>query len=272
MRLLPITAALTALGLSLATNPDSAKAAVVLITQEKAVAGNVTNGDEPGFPVTITTPGSYRLETNLRVVSGSLAHAIQVTASEVTLDLNGFRIEGGEFGWMGINGLKRNLTVRNGTIRGFVQSGILIVGAFAVIENMRIEENRGRGILIAGHAGQPPHGFAQIKNNIIYGNGMTGILCWEHDPKQAQPVAPCHVEGNIVANNQQYGIQILSGTVIRNTVSGNRLVGIIGSEKVGYGFNTVLDNGGAIGGNPANPNGSIPGILLGSNACSPQSC
>ena len=34
---------------------------VQLINQELALAGNVTPGDEPGFPVTITRSGSYRL-------------------------------------------------------------------------------------------------------------------------------------------------------------------------------------------------------------------
>ena len=40
---------------------------VILIDQNKALAGNVTPGDAPGFPVTITLPGSYRLSSNLIV-------------------------------------------------------------------------------------------------------------------------------------------------------------------------------------------------------------
>jgi hypothetical protein len=37
---------------------------VVLIDQNKALAGSVTPGDTPGFPVTISLPGSYRVLSN----------------------------------------------------------------------------------------------------------------------------------------------------------------------------------------------------------------
>jgi hypothetical protein len=37
---------------------------VILIDQNKALAGNVTPGDTPGFPVIISQPGSYRLDSN----------------------------------------------------------------------------------------------------------------------------------------------------------------------------------------------------------------
>src|SRR6185436_8638324 len=37
----------------------------ILIDQNRALAGNVTPGDAPGFPVTISQPGSYKLSGNL---------------------------------------------------------------------------------------------------------------------------------------------------------------------------------------------------------------
>ena len=40
--------------------PTWAVDGVILIDQTKALAGNVTPGDTPGFPVTISLPGSYR--------------------------------------------------------------------------------------------------------------------------------------------------------------------------------------------------------------------
>jgi hypothetical protein len=66
---------------------------VVLIDQNRALAGNVTPGDAPGFPVTISQPGSYRLSGNLTVPDSNTT-AIQITADFVTLDLNGFSIIG----------------------------------------------------------------------------------------------------------------------------------------------------------------------------------
>jgi hypothetical protein len=66
---------------------------VVLIDQNKALAGAVTPGDAPGFPVTLSVPGSYKLAGNL-VVPNENTTAIAITADNVTLDLNGFVIQG----------------------------------------------------------------------------------------------------------------------------------------------------------------------------------
>src|SRR5262245_11599909 len=64
---------------------------VWFITQNSALAGYAIPGDAPGFPVTITQPGSYRLAGNLTVPTVFVT-AIQITADDVTLDLNGFAI------------------------------------------------------------------------------------------------------------------------------------------------------------------------------------
>src|SRR5690348_7192989 len=75
--------------------PYAASAAdgVILIDQAAALAGSVTPGDAPGFPVTLSQPGSYRLSGNLTVPDADTT-AIQITADSVTLDLNGFTIAG----------------------------------------------------------------------------------------------------------------------------------------------------------------------------------
>ena len=56
--------------------PAFAVDGVVLIDQNHALAGNVTPGDTPGFPVTISQPGSYRLTGNL-IVPDANTTAIQ---------------------------------------------------------------------------------------------------------------------------------------------------------------------------------------------------
>jgi len=106
------------------------------IDQSKALAGSVTPGDTPGFPVTLSLPGSYRLTSNLTVPVG--ADGILITAENVTLDLNGFTIKGpgsctkSASGYTvtcappsyhhGVNvnstGLSESV-VRNGTVQGF---------------------------------------------------------------------------------------------------------------------------------------------------------
>src|SRR5215208_2216353 len=42
----------------------------IVITQAKALAGNVTPGDTPGFPVTLSRAGSYILGSNLQASAG----------------------------------------------------------------------------------------------------------------------------------------------------------------------------------------------------------
>jgi len=53
------------IGVACGIGASSVSAQVISITQAKAVAGNITAGDAPGFPVQITVSGSYRLDTNL---------------------------------------------------------------------------------------------------------------------------------------------------------------------------------------------------------------
>ena len=54
------------LGLGLAT-PALAVDGVIEINQARAMAGGITAGDNPGFPVNLTESGSYRLTSDLTV-------------------------------------------------------------------------------------------------------------------------------------------------------------------------------------------------------------
>ena len=94
-----------------------AQAQVIAITQAKANAGNVTPGDTPGFPVTLSRPGSYVLTTNLTVPANK--DGINITSYDVTLDLNGFRIHGFSVANNGIVGTLHTATIRNGLVALF---------------------------------------------------------------------------------------------------------------------------------------------------------
>ena len=88
-----VTAALSIVLLAGLASGVEAADDVQLIDQDLALAGGVTPGDLPGFPVEISRPGSYRLSGNLRVsVPG--VHPIIIRADNVTIDLNGFTIQG----------------------------------------------------------------------------------------------------------------------------------------------------------------------------------
>ncbi len=168
------TSLLAALVSTLAVLPTAyAVDGVTLIDQSKALAGNVTPGDAPGFPVTLSRAGSYRLSGNL-TVSTADATAVLVTAANVSLDLNGFTIAGpvtctltigptcsgqsasedtgigidiaAGLGWAGI-------AVRNGQIRGL---GGLGLRAGDETWGMRMDDlsliNNGRGGMVVNGA------------------------------------------------------------------------------------------------------------------------
>ena len=66
---------------------------VVLIDQNRALAGGITPGDTPGFPVTTSQEDAYRLTGNLTAPDTN-TDGIVITANHVTIDLNGFSIIG----------------------------------------------------------------------------------------------------------------------------------------------------------------------------------
>ena len=178
-----INVSITALLICTASLLASAGAhAQATIDQNKALSGSVTPGDAPGFPVTLSIPGSYKLTGNL-VVPGGMT-GIEITASGVTLDLNGFSVSGPLTctrndvtfdvtctGTPGVNGIAMmggGNTVRNGRVRGF-STGIYYAGGDQ-IDGILVEQN-GSGM------GGPTYDGArtQIRNSRAQFNSSTGI-------------------------------------------------------------------------------------------------
>jgi hypothetical protein len=127
-----------------------------LIDHNKALAGNVTPGDTAGYPITLSQSGHYVLKSNLVTNQAGSDGAIVVTAPNVTIDLNGFTINGSYIctrndtnytvtcpnssnNFTGINGQARNLVVRNGSVVGFVEGIILADGGR--IEDVALNDN-----------------------------------------------------------------------------------------------------------------------------------
>lgn len=122
---------------------------------EPRVALNATNtpGDADSL-FKITQPGSYYLTGNIIGVVGK--HGIEITASGVTLDLNGFDLIGvpgmGAFDGVGVtvNSLT-TIAIRNGSVRDWGDEGIDL-GSFpvlnSIVENIRASGNTGNGISV----------------------------------------------------------------------------------------------------------------------------
>jgi hypothetical protein len=229
----------------------------VLIDQARALAGNVTTGDTPGFPVTISKTGSYKLSGNLTVPNENTT-AISITADSVTLDLNGFSITGVTYcsdipldctpsgTGVGIYALVgRQITVMNGSVKGMGSSGIVI--GDGRIESVQASNNRIHGIHLSS---------GLIINCIAEYNGNTGI----------------HVGTGTVRNcyayrNHESGI-LLDGNAIENTSIGNYGHGLYIPNSGGYSNNVLTDNNS--GGAQVRKGADV--VQLGDNYCEDELC
>jgi hypothetical protein len=232
---------------------------VVLIDQNHALAGNITPGDTPGFPVTISQPGSYKLSGNLTVPDANTT-AIQIAADHVTLDLNGFAIIGPVVctsspavcppagTGIGINADNgpgkagpRGTKVLNGTIRGIGQTGIVITGTGAYVEKLTVNSSGGNGFVVAG----------SVVNSSAILNGGFGILAItvlssfatdNHGNGIVLDGSGGVAIGDIASFNGGNGIQSPNGTVTSSTMVRNTGFGISAVCPSSIIGNTVVSN------------------------------
>jgi hypothetical protein len=223
-----ILTALAAATIALAGFPAGAVDGEILINQAKVKAGGIAPGDAAGFPATLSRPGRYKLSGNLVVPGGT--NAIDVTASDVTIDLNGFTIgsnpPGQGYGIYAPNVVR--VRVVNGTITRFGTAGVKGED-FVVVEGLRLLGNA-TGV----SAGQQ----ARIRNSTISAGG-TGVSCGQ-----------CLVEQNVITGNSGNGVTLVGGqsVVHGNVIVGNASFGMTSVFKAsGYGANILWGNNG--GGN-----------------------
>ncbi len=155
--------------------------------------------------VTIAAPGSYYLTSNINVAR---VPAVVITASNVTLDLNGFTLAGNldSFGVV-MGGNTLGVLVRNGTIRNFAQ-GLLNAGVTIVsLSHLTITENLSNGV------GFDTDGIGVfIDGCTIVRNQRDGILALG---------ATMVVTNSTVASNGHDGIEL--GDSAHVVIQGNRL-------------------------------------------------
>jgi hypothetical protein len=229
--------------IALSAAPASALDGEVLINQAKANAGGITPNDDPGFPVRINRSGKYKLVGNLNVPAGK--SGIAVVADNVTIDLNGFRIFGGDDANVGINAVNADgLTVMNGTISNFTSHGI-VTHSFAVVQDMQISNNGGIGVKLDTNG--------RVLRSTMSENVSANVFC----------NSTCLIAQNVVARSvTESGIVLLTVAgghlVLGNVISENQLYGIYAEGFSGFGNNTLTANNlGSISGTfiqPVHPN------------------
>ncbi len=199
---------------SLTATVAHAAGGMIEINQARALAGGVTASDTAGFPVTLDSRGSYRLSSNLtRPDNGN---AISISADDVSLDLGGFTIAGpvtcsgapvtscsATLGSSGILGSTRlNVSVRNGTVRGFSGHGVSL-GSYARIESVQAIGNGNNGILVGAGS--------IVRSSLGRGNYVDGIGATEG----------AVISGSVALDNGDDGIVGGAGAQLRGNASRN---------------------------------------------------
>ena len=238
-----------------------------------ATKGPVPLKSPKNFPIVISRSGSYQLIGNLAVPTA--APAIQIEASNVTLDLNGFTVQGNDAtslnGIIATNTDLRNITIENGVVHGFAINGVNLAGSGHVVLDVRAEGNGVNGVHVSvgslverctatgnGAAGIAADTACAIQNNVCTGNGTYGINAGQL----------CTVLHNTCNQNGQNGIRTDQGsTVSQNNCSGNSNPGIqcIGSNNSIVGNTCVLNNTAGIDLGSANGNYAAENKLSGNS-------
>ncbi len=179
-----------------------------------------------GFPIVISSSGSYRLGGNIAGCAGK--DGIQVTADDVSLDLAGFTVRGvGTFN-NGIVGSNPRLTLTNGDIIGWTFGADLSNSADARIEHLIVSSNVSVGLIL---------GAGDVVSDVtITGNGA-GVF---------SQVNGVHISGCSVLNNTGTGIGLYGdgSTVERCEIGNNGQSGITGSgQRARIVDNHVYGNG-----------------------------
>jgi parallel beta-helix repeat protein len=227
------------------------------------------------LPATITTSGSYYLTTNLTCTACTNGIAgVTIAISDVTLDLNGFTLQGqtGSGAGISVPNSERNLTIRNGVLDSW---GVRGTNAFnSLFERLRQSNSAGPGLLTGSNCvvlvcsasanstvGIGVGNNCTVKDCTVSGTSGIGILV-----SNGCVVADCAASGNssdgincavgttvrscASYQNGGYGVSTVSGcTVIGCTASGNK-----GTAGIGGSGCTIID---------CTASGSLVGIFVG---------
>jgi hypothetical protein len=180
------------------------------------------------LPLTIVVDGSYYLVENLNA-SQNGADMITVIANDVSIDLNGFTINGtSQVAVSGdciqIEPGVRTFGLTNGVIRGCGQNGVLANGPFALTVTVdRVQANQcGQSGLLFGTGS-----FGVISRSVAKSNAVRGILLAEG------VLTECAAFTNgSVGLQVAYGV--LSSSIARSNAGGNAFILSGGASAATY--------------------------------------
>ena len=126
----------------------------------------------PSLPYTITTPGTYVLESNL---TGNGTNGIVVAASNVSINLGGYALiqdppTATTFSGIWVTG-GANVNIQNGTITGFPY-GVALGASSSTLKNIRVFDSMSNALFSDGI--QVTANDCLVENCTIVGVGYTG--------------------------------------------------------------------------------------------------
>jgi hypothetical protein len=214
---------------------------------EPRIAINATNtpGDADSI-FKITQPGSYYLTGNITGVAGK--HGIEIAASNVSIDLNGFVVDGGGVIGGSLDGIRTSLsvlsalTITNGKVSNWGGDGIdLATGSSysSLVERVEAIGNGATGMQI---------GFTSVIDRCTArSNGARGFLSLsgcsisnctssENGSIGFQIGSISFASACVASNNDSHGLSASFDSTIRDCVAiGNTGIGILGS------YSSILD-------------------------------
>jgi hypothetical protein len=206
-------------------------------------------------PIVISSPGSYYLAEDIFSIHSE--HGIEIDASHVTLDLNGFTVFGntevGSLDGIHIADERHNVTIRNGTVRDFFQNGIYGTASDGcVVEGVRVINNSLYGIRLRN--------YSRVKDCMALGNAqndgitvnaksvITGSLAWDNGNDDSDAGIRVGADSGTVfactsSENTGWGIRVGSGSTISSCTARNNTGNGLDASSVGHVVDsTATDN------------------------------
>ena len=182
-----------------------------------------------GFLHHITTSGSYYLTTNLTGVAA--LSGINIATNNVTLDLNGFTLQGvaGSVNGISVQGATTNITICNGAVSGWGSYGVSALNASSrnlVFEQLNVSASGQSGLFVY---------YSQVNRCNISTSGGYGIYAYYSEVRDctvrsnsASGIYADHslVRGGHVDGNRDNGFYVITSTVSDCLVQNNSRSGI----------------------------------------------
>ena len=195
---------------------------LALVAPSAALAcTSITESDVTAGGYTISSSGDYCFTEDI-ATNMSSGQAIVIAADDVTIDLNGYELDdtAGSLSQAIYSNGYDNLTVRNGTIKGFA-SAVALIGASSsgrLLEDLVVTNNTSSAFRVDG-------ANITVRNNSIFDiTGGSGVETIQLNNADGASVINNYIAGSLAPSSHAYGIYLSSGSNV--IVKDNRIVDI----------------------------------------------